>query len=66
MDVTQSQLSRPGRAAAGRNGSGDATSGPLLWVCLGVLYTVWGSTYLAIKIAIRTIPPFLMASTRFA
>ena len=65
MDVTQSQLSRPGRAAAGRNGSGDAMSGPLLWVCLGVLYTVWGSTYLAIKIAIRTIPPFLMASTRF-
>jgi drug/metabolite transporter (DMT)-like permease len=37
----------------------------LLWLCLGVLYVVWGSTYLAIKVAIRTIPPFSMASVRF-
>ncbi len=29
------------------------------------IYTIWGSTYLAIKIAIETIPPFLMASIRF-
>lgn len=29
------------------------------------VYIVWGSTYLAIKIAIGSIPPFLMASTRF-
>lgn len=29
------------------------------------VYVVWGSTYLAIKIAIGSIPPFLMASTRF-
>ncbi len=29
------------------------------------IYTIWGSTYLAIAIAIQTIPPFLMAGTRF-
>ncbi len=29
------------------------------------IYTIWGSTYLAIRIAIETIPPFLMASIRF-
>ncbi len=29
------------------------------------IYTIWGSTYLAIKIAIETIPPFLMAGSRF-
>lgn len=29
------------------------------------LYLIWGSTYLAIKIAIETIPPFLMATARF-
>ena len=29
------------------------------------VYIVWGSTYLAIRIAIETIPPFLMASLRF-
>lgn len=29
------------------------------------VYIVWGSTYLAIKFAVQTMPPFLMASTRF-
>ncbi len=31
---------------------------------LGV-YVVWGSTYLAIRFAVQTMPPFLMAATRF-
>jgi drug/metabolite transporter (DMT)-like permease len=30
-----------------------------------ILYVVWGSTYLGIAIAVETIPPFLMAATRF-
>lgn len=29
------------------------------------IYVIWGSTYLAIKLAIATIPPFLMLSWRF-
>src|SRR5215213_3209236 len=29
------------------------------------IYLVWGSTYLAILFAIRSIPPLLMAGTRF-
>jgi drug/metabolite transporter (DMT)-like permease len=29
------------------------------------IYTIWGSTYLAIRFAIETFPPFLMASIRF-
>src|ERR1700686_4088756 len=29
------------------------------------LYLIWGSTYLAIRFAIDTIPPLLMAGTRF-
>src|SRR5690606_10508414 len=29
------------------------------------VYTIWGSTYLAILFAIETIPPFLMAGVRF-
>ena len=29
------------------------------------IYTVWGSTYLAIRYAIETIPPFLMGGVRF-
>ena len=30
-----------------------------------VIYFVWGSTYIAIRFAIETIPPFLMAGIRF-
>ena len=29
------------------------------------IYLVWGSTYLAIRIANETVPPFLMAAARF-
>jgi drug/metabolite transporter (DMT)-like permease len=36
-----------------------------LAVNLGIVYVVWGSTYLAIAIADRTLPPFLMLSLRF-
>jgi len=32
---------------------------------LGVVYVIWGSTYLAIRIVIETLPPFLMASARW-
>lgn len=31
-----------------------------------ILYVVWGSTYLGISIAVESIPPFIMAGTRFA
>ena len=34
-------------------------------VALGAVYVIWGSTYLAIRFAIETIPPFLMASARY-
>lgn len=37
----------------------------LLIAALAAVYLVWGSTYLAIKFAIETLPPFLMAGTRF-
>src|SRR5919202_311004 len=35
------------------------------WGALATLYVVWGSTYLGIMLAIRTLPPFLMSSARF-
>ena len=38
---------------------------PKVWAALGIVYVVWGSTYLAIREAIATIPPFLMSATRF-
>ena len=36
-----------------------------IWTALLALYIIWGSTYLAIRFAVGTIPPFLMAGTRF-
>ncbi len=35
------------------------------WAALGIVYVVWGSTYLAIRIAVETMPPFLSAAARF-
>ena len=34
-------------------------------VAFAALYLVWGSTFLGIRFAIETIPPFLMAGARF-
>ena len=36
-----------------------------IWANLVNVYIVWGSTYLTIRYAIETLPPFLMASMRF-
>jgi drug/metabolite transporter (DMT)-like permease len=36
-----------------------------VWAGIVVLYLVWGSTYLGIKLAIETVPPFLMGFLRF-
>jgi len=36
-----------------------------IWVALGFLYVVWGSTYLAMKLAIESTPPFVMGVFRF-
>ena len=36
-----------------------------IWAALLVVYVVWGSTYLGILLAIRTLPVFLMGAMRF-
>ncbi len=36
-----------------------------IWAGLIAVYLVWGSTYLGIRVAVETIPPFLMAGVRF-
>jgi drug/metabolite transporter (DMT)-like permease len=36
-----------------------------LALAFACIYVIWGSTYLAIRFAIETIPPLLMAGTRF-
>jgi drug/metabolite transporter (DMT)-like permease len=36
-----------------------------VWAALAVVYVVWGSTYLAIDLAVETLPSFLMLAVRF-
>ncbi len=36
-----------------------------VWAALLAIYIIWGSTYLAIRFAVETIPPFFMAGMRF-
>jgi drug/metabolite transporter (DMT)-like permease len=38
----------------------------LPWIALVVIWIVWGSTYLAIRIVVRELPPFAAAALRFA
>ncbi len=35
------------------------------WMALVVVYFVWGSTFTGIQVAIRAVPPLLMAGTRY-
>ena len=40
-------------------------SGPVLWTNLLIVWIVWGSTYMGIRFASETIPPFIMSGSRF-
>jgi drug/metabolite transporter (DMT)-like permease len=45
-----------------------ASARPASWKILlsfAAIYVLWGSTYLAIRVGVREIPPFLMAGLRF-
>jgi drug/metabolite transporter (DMT)-like permease len=66
-------FSAPERASSPTMGSSEAVPAApartrliLVLAALATLYLVWGSTYLAIRIGIGTMPPLLMASVRFA
>ena len=46
----------------------EVKSGPRRWQTLlafGIIYFVWGSTFLAIRVGVREVPPFLLAGMRF-
>src|ERR1700734_577880 len=45
-----------------------AVSQPRAWKVLlafAIIYFVWGSTFLAIRVGVREVPPFLLAGMRF-
>lgn len=45
--------------------SGNPSARTAVALALGTIYLVWGSTYLAIRVAVETMPPFAMAAGRF-
>lgn len=36
-----------------------------VWLALAAIYLIWGSTYLAIRFTVESVPPFLSAAARF-
>jgi drug/metabolite transporter (DMT)-like permease len=56
---------QPAPAVAHPAPSATSPAGSLVWLALGIVYVVWGSTYLAIRVAVETMPPLLMGAARF-
>ena len=57
----------PAGAASPRAPAGGRSPAPgwQIWTALWIVYIVWGSTYLAIRVVVETIPPLLGAGVRF-
>lgn len=53
--MTTTKAADPSVSSATRSG----------WAALLVVWLVWGSTYLAIRVGVRTIPPFTLAAIRY-
>src|ERR1017187_8687445 len=46
----------------------EASSQPRAWrvlLAFAIIYFVWGSTFFAIRVGVREVPPFLLAGMRF-
>jgi drug/metabolite transporter (DMT)-like permease len=46
----------------------EATTRPATWkvpLAFAIIYLVWGSTFLAICVGVREVPPLLLAGMRF-
>ncbi|WP_437605936.1 drug/metabolite exporter YedA [Sorangium sp. So ce834] len=65
--VAAGEARRTARAALerARAALGAARGSWLVLLSLAALYLIWGSTYLAVSIALETLPPFLLAGVRF-
>ncbi|MDO3705591.1 EamA family transporter [Micromonospora sp. C28SCA-DRY-2] len=57
-------VTRPGPGVAAGDRAGAAPA--LIWTALLLVYVLWGSTYLGIRIAVESMPPLASAAARFA
>ena len=60
--MTSTTASVPSSA---RGAAGSLTGGATVWANLAAVYLIWGSTYLAIRVLVRTVPPLYGAGARF-
>jgi drug/metabolite transporter (DMT)-like permease len=60
--VTSTTASVP---SSSRDAAGSLTGGVAVWANLASVYLIWGSTYLAIRVMVRTVPPLYGAGARF-
>jgi drug/metabolite transporter (DMT)-like permease len=62
-----STSSRPAQQSLARflRGNSLVSLSPLLLACLAATWVIWGSTYLAIKFALVSFPPFYQMGSRF-
>jgi drug/metabolite transporter (DMT)-like permease len=65
------EIDRPAGMATGRQNTAMQPNAPQqgspfsIAVNLGIVYLIWGSTYLAIRVMVETVPPFLGAGSRY-
>jgi drug/metabolite transporter (DMT)-like permease len=69
LTVPRAIVPVPSRALVSPAGGADKVSTPptrtAFILAFAAIYLVWGSTYLGIRVAVETMPPFLMAGARF-
>jgi drug/metabolite transporter (DMT)-like permease len=58
-------VARAGRGNLGAMSTAATRTRTHLYLALAAVYVIWGSTYLAMRIAVETLPPMLMGAGRF-
>jgi drug/metabolite transporter (DMT)-like permease len=64
-EAFRERLAGERREAAGLESDGHRAPAAAVWAALLSVWVFWGGTYLAIRVVVRTMPPFLTASVRF-
>ena len=64
--MSTASLPRTSPSSPQAGAAGPAAPAWQVWTGLWIVYIVWGSTYLAIRVMVETVPPLLGAGVRFA
>jgi drug/metabolite transporter (DMT)-like permease len=64
VDSAATAPAPPARDSGG-GGADETPRASIVLLAFAAIYLIWGSTYLAIRFAVETIPPFLMLAARF-